>query len=482
MLPAPSIWGVYAHLSYSLAFMALGLAMLVAARLSAPVLPRRALWFFAGFGLTHGLHEWLELGQEVDLVGTGVHRLELYLGLASALALLSFLLLLQAGVEALIFCSHWRRASRYLPTVLACGWVAGIIWNSPRGDWTAWREWQLTVDAAARLALGVPGTLVAAGSVWFTAEAPHCRDSRRIRGNLRAAAVALALFGVFTGLEAPPVALFHSWHGSAVAVLASYWLPVKTVRMVCGFAFTVLAGEACIVQAWRVVSTAERAREELFSVVAHELRAPLNTLGLAVQLLDRGRKEGGSAVSEERVLSNIRASTRRLTRMVDDLVDVSHLEANRLTLHVERADLPALVRAAIDRAAGLTEGHPVRYRCAGDCPPLELDPLRIEQVLDNLLSNAAKYSVPGGEIVVEVTPGGADVTVSVSNTGPGIPPSDLALLFSRFYRGQARKEGRIDGLGLGLYIARMLVEAQHGRIWAESDPGRSATFRFSLPC
>jgi signal transduction histidine kinase len=152
-----------------------------------------------------------------------------------------------------------------------------------------------------------------------------------------------------------------------------------------------------------------------------------------------------------------------------------------MMLDCHQGDLVALVRAVVERTAALTQGHPVRVDVAGEIPPLELDPERIEQILDNLLSNAAKYSYPTTEIVVEIERCGAAVEVSVTNQGDGIAPEELPRLFRRFYRTVEARAGQVAGVGLGLYITKGLVEAHGGRIWAESTPGQTTTFRFTLP-
>jgi signal transduction histidine kinase len=129
----------------------------------------------------------------------------------------------------------------------------------------------------------------------------------------------------------------------------------------------------------------------------------------------------------------------------------------------------------------VTEGHSVRIQTTKPIPPIELDPVRIEQVLSNLLSNAAKYSAPDSDILLTVEPRGAAVRVAVTNRGPGIGPDELPKLFSRFYRTREAEQGGVAGIGLGLYISKGLVEAHGGTISAESIPGNTTTFAFTLP-
>ena len=137
--------------------------------------------------------------------------------------------------------------------------------------------------------------------------------------------------------------------------------------------------------------------------------------------------------------------------------------------------------AIAQRSAFVNEGHPVEVDLRGVLPPVFADPDRIEQVLGNLLANAAKYGYPNTEIQVLVTCPGTMVQVSVTNRGPGISPDDLPKLFSRFYRTSEAQNGQVSGIGLGLYIARGWVEAHGGTIWAESIPNQETTFHFTLP-
>ena len=225
----------------------------------------------------------------------------------------------------------------------------------------------------------------------------------------------------------------------------------------------------------------ERQREEFISVVAHDLRNAIAIVGGYAGLLRRLPPASHNTPQEQRAVESIHNSVRRLERMVLDLLDVSRIEACRLTLVKRAIDLASLVREIVQRSGELTKGHPVRVEVRGETGPVEADPDRIEQVLCNLLSNAGKYSYPDTEITVEVEPLPGAVRVSVTNLGAGIPPEGREKLFTRFHRVRAVGQVKAAGLGLGLYIAKGLIEAHGGRIWVESEPERYATFRFTLP-
>ncbi|TAK31870.1 MAG: PAS domain S-box protein [Chloroflexota bacterium] len=225
----------------------------------------------------------------------------------------------------------------------------------------------------------------------------------------------------------------------------------------------------------------EQQREEFVSIIAHDLRNALTSVKGFADLMARPATRDTLPRTAQRAVEGISSGSRRLDRMIADLLDVSRIEARRLTLQREQIDLPRLVQDIVQRTEELTKGHPVKVEVRDGIPRIEVDPDRAEQILVNLLSNAGKYSYPDTEITVEVERRGNDVMVSVTNLGPGVLPEDQENLFTRFHRTRQAKEEKVPGLGLGLYIAKGLVEAHGGRIWIESEPRNFATFRLTLP-
>lgn len=216
----------------------------------------------------------------------------------------------------------------------------------------------------------------------------------------------------------------------------------------------------------------------LMAVVAHELRQPLTVISGYASLLARSLEPQDPTLARQ--AEHIRASTRQLQRLVGDLLDVSRLKTGTLEIRPQRVDLAELVAEVAERSAALLAGHSVRIKVRDPLPPVEADPGRLEQVLDNLLANAATYGSPDTEILVELSSREHEVEVAIINRGPRIPGPELAELFSRFHRPRRARPGATSGLGLGLYICRGLVEAHGGRIWAASTRRRT-TFRFTLP-
>jgi PAS domain S-box-containing protein len=221
----------------------------------------------------------------------------------------------------------------------------------------------------------------------------------------------------------------------------------------------------------------ERQREEWTSVVAHDLRQPLTLMRANADLLMRQLADE----SQRRRVGQIADATRRLGRMIEDLLDVSRMEANRLSLKKSPLIVARWAQEVLDRAARLLECGRIELRLEGAPEIAVFDADRLEQVLTNLLSNAAKYGTPGEPIEVNLSGTPGVLTISVRNRGEPIPRWELPHLFDRFHRMRRAKESRVPGMGLGLYISKGLVEAHGGRIFAESDPAGFNTFAFAIP-
>jgi signal transduction histidine kinase len=221
----------------------------------------------------------------------------------------------------------------------------------------------------------------------------------------------------------------------------------------------------------------EQMKEEWTAVVAHDLRQPINAITMAAEMLPEYHV-GEISGAEQDSVRHIGSAAASLARMVNDLIDMSRIESHRLALERAWVDPASLVRETMERLAHLTEGYRVQISTGNSVPAVFADRGRFEQILGNLVTNAVKHGKPSGEIRVDASQSGDEVVFSVTNEGRGISSEDLPRLFTRFGRS---KSGREPGLGLGLYIARGLVEAHDGRIWVKSDTGETTTFQFSLP-
>lgn len=237
-------------------------------------------------------------------------------------------------------------------------------------------------------------------------------------------------------------------------------------------------GAVVVFQDVTVFQQLDRLRAEWNAVIAHDLRQPLNAIALNAQLIARKKKD---AADVGRPVEQIAHSARRLNRMINDLLDLSRLEARQLKLVRQPVDLASLVHVSVERMAAEAPDRRFDLRAPSSLPFVDIDADRIVQVLDNLLSNAIKYGAPETPIEVEIVLRDLDLLVSIKNQGPGIAPEDLPHLFQRFHRVGTDKHSHIKGVGLGLYIVQQLIEAHGGRVQAESTPGGKTTFCFTLP-
>ena len=232
---------------------------------------------------------------------------------------------------------------------------------------------------------------------------------------------------------------------------------------------------------YRDAQEAIRARDDFLSVASHEIRTPLTSLLGFAQLLRRqlDSEDGPNEQVLRRGLEAIEHQSYRLSRLVSRLLDVSRIEGGGLVLEPVETELVRLVQELADAARVITGRHDIVVQA----PPAlwaTVDPLRLEQVVGNLLDNAIKYSPGGGRIDVELAPGPAGTArLSVTDRGAGIPPERRAQIFDRFYR--AHIDSHASGMGLGLYVSRQVIELHGGSIRAEFPPEGGTRFVVDLP-
>ena len=228
------------------------------------------------------------------------------------------------------------------------------------------------------------------------------------------------------------------------------------------------------------VKTLQRMRDEWTSVIAHDLRQPIGVIAMASDFLPEIHP-GQMSERERSFMDRIRNAANTLARMVDDLLDMSLLEANRLKLERKWVDPRTLVTESIERQRQMVDNARVKVVNGPSLSPVYVDPMRIGQVLGNLLSNAIKYGDGQHDVVVHVDRHDHEIEIAVTNHGKGIEPEELPRLFDRFVRSKTTRGTGVPGLGLGLYISKGVVEAHGGRLWAESNPGDTTTFHLTLP-
>ena len=220
-------------------------------------------------------------------------------------------------------------------------------------------------------------------------------------------------------------------------------------------------------------------RDEVLHVVSHELRGPLGVLVMAADVFGMDAKSGAPPAKQQSFADRVVRQAQRMLAIVDDLLDISRIEAGELRVEPARADLVKVLREAIDRITPSLQRHTIEVRAPASLDA-DIDVDRIEQVIANFLTNAIKYSPAGGVITVAVEKGLTTAVVNVSDHGIGVTPEAIPRLFERYFRAPG-SEKAAKGIGLGLYVTKRLVEAHGGTVRVASETGKGSTFTFELP-
>ena len=224
----------------------------------------------------------------------------------------------------------------------------------------------------------------------------------------------------------------------------------------------------------------DQLKSALLASVSHDLRTPLTSIRAAVDnLLEKDLNWDREALHEFHLI--ISEEVNRLTRLVQNLLEMARIEAGELHPVREWGSISEIFDNVLDRCAANLSNHRVGVGCEENPPMVKVDSRLLASVIANLLENAAKYSPPESEIILRAAVDNNTLRISVQDQGSGIPAHELPRVFDKFYRGAIRLMKRRDGTGMGLAIARGIIEAHGGKIWAESTPGKGATFGFTLP-
>lgn len=220
----------------------------------------------------------------------------------------------------------------------------------------------------------------------------------------------------------------------------------------------------------------DRIKSDFVSMISHEIRSPATNISCAAQML-----RSGNGPHAEELVELIQKESTRLGNLVEQVLNASSLERGTLDLRLEASPIVPLLRDAIDTVQATTRRHRMTLRADGELPLALMDRPKIEVVVMNLLRNAVNYSPDGGEVRTAVRHEGGEVVVTVEDEGMGIPVEQQDRIFDRFTRVDTSDAKTVYGHGLGLYIARGMVERHGGRIWVRSQPGGGACFSFTLP-
>lgn len=246
-----------------------------------------------------------------------------------------------------------------------------------------------------------------------------------------------------------------------------------------GLAFNEMAGQLQQVDLQR--TELENLRRDLIAWASHDLRTPLTSIRVRVEALNDGVLDDPE--TQQRYYESILNDVLALNVLFDDMLELAQLDRVEMVLDKSPDSLSELIHECLERFQTLCEEQGVQLSAHvdPDVDPVPLNAAKINRVLDNLLSNALRYTPPGGQITVDAKRTGDRVTVTVEDSGSGFSEDDIPRLFEQFYRGEQARTRATGGAGLGLAIARGVVEAHGGRIWAENIPGNGARVSFELP-
>jgi signal transduction histidine kinase len=235
----------------------------------------------------------------------------------------------------------------------------------------------------------------------------------------------------------------------------------------------------------------DKLKTQFLSMASHELRTPLTAVSGFMQIARRrmSRLAGADEVPQawrdeaqksDETLEMANRQAKKLARLIDELLDVSRLQQGRVEMRLAEIDLADVVREVAERMRLLSKGHEIEAKIDGSVP-IVADRDRIEQVFENLVGNAIKYSPESGRIDVSLRVSGMNAIVSVRDQGIGVAPGEVEKIFGLFYRSPDPRADHVGGLGLGLYISREIVSRHHGRLWAERNADAGTTFHVTLP-
>ncbi|MBN1120744.1 MAG: substrate-binding domain-containing protein [Anaerolineae bacterium] len=237
-------------------------------------------------------------------------------------------------------------------------------------------------------------------------------------------------------------------------------------------------GAVCTIRDISALKDLERMKDALLSTAAHELRTPLTTIRGFSEIL---RTRDLTEERRDRYMGFIYEQSTHLGGLVDNLLDVARIQAGRgLEISFEMVDLEPILRSVVAAYREINSGHAFELVNLDHLPPVIGDPLRLDQVVRNLVSNAVKYSPGGGVVTITAAARDGRLEVSIRDEGIGMTPEQQSHLFERFYRAD-QSDSAIGGAGLGLTICKQIVEGHGGEIWVESEPGKGSTFTFSIP-
>jgi signal transduction histidine kinase len=479
---------IFVFFIYGLAFFILGFAILVYPKKDSLFKLANKLWLIAGFGIVHGINEW------VDMMMLISRPAELPFLKESALLFLaaSYLFLIGFGVTMIFEDKKGYRLLKSLPAALFVGW--GVVTMLSGRDLSLGNIW-------ARYLLGAPGIFLTAYALYLQIPSFTNENTYRIVRNLKLAIAGFLFYGFFSALIVPKAGFFPGSVFNYETFLRFTGIPVQVFRSICAvvIAYSVIRIMSIFEwetktniknlyeefqKAYGALKTLEQTKDSLSQMIVHDLNNPLAVVSGNIQILEMQLKDVLSEPQRNSVQATLYC-IHEIENMVSNLLDISKMEEGKLKLIREEINLERLLTEVTEAMKVLAqqEKKTISVRAEPDLASLQADKGILKRIIVNLTGNALKFTPEGSTIEVAAcyNKPGEEVLLSVKDQGQGIPKEYLQRVFDKFVQVESAQVRQKTGKGLGLTFCKMAVEAHGGKIWVESDIGKGSTFYFTLP-
>ena len=470
-------------LIYGLAFFTMGLAIFIFPKRDSEFKLAKKIWLIAGFGVVHGINEWVDMFMLIKPVETPVADLMRLFILA-----VSYLFLVFFGLEMMDREKRKALVLKMLPAALCIFWITAIILNkdiSLRNIWT-------------RYLLGIPGSMLTAYALFLQTTELKKTNLKAVLRNLKLGILAFSFYGFFSGFIVPRAGFFPASFLNYETFLRITGVPVQVFRAACAVIMAyaiirVLSVFECernnkiknlleeTQNFYRNLKQLEKTKDSLTHMIVHDFSNPLTAISGELQLLKMGGKEFNAEQKES--LNSALTATKNIKRMMDNLLDINKMEENKLKLNYETFKLEDLIQQVVDQMNIMAqiENKTVSFDGVPNMPEISADKELLRRIIANLLNNAVKYSPSSGNVFIKSLFKKEDDNfyIQVKDAGKGIPEEYLDKIFDKF--AQVENEKTKIGHGLGLAFCKMAVEAHGGKIWVESELDKGSTFYFTVP-
>ena len=439
------------------------------------VIPFRAGAALSAFAYLHGTFHFIRMFQIIEASGIAEMTPTIVDQVAVFLLPISYLCLLAFGVDLLVDLKKWPVSAVWVNVIVPIVAIVGFIGF---GGLTLLQQthWVFSIELYSRYIFALPATLVAAYSLCILAKRLGSAQPGRLEWVFKLAGLVVLLYGV--------AAVINGEEQFAIPMRPEHFIETSAglaaIRCILAICLVALLSDAFFIEIARVTKSLLRMREESATIVAHDLRNLAGIIQNSSEILAGVFLASKTTNDQSKLLSILINSSKTLNRLSTDMFDISLLDLNRIELQSVSSDLRMVVGDICKSNENSFVGRKINLLLSELPVMAKIDRERIDQILTNLLVNAAKYSHPDSEIAVSVSIEQSNAKITVTNKGEPLDAEDINSLFLRFYRAK-NSNGITKGTGLGLAIVKDLVAAHGGEVFVKSEPSGLITFGFTLP-